>query len=165
MGRGQSAPLPLFRHVYQITLKLASKVVAILTFLRHPALLNWICCVRQPCWVLTLCHATSQPWLHWKSRLWLSEETSGVNFATWQRRMFTNREQNVNCCLYYLDILEILEKFPPYVRLFSNSCGELQPSAAPSVALRADFFRNYQADFFWGNFFGEIFLGDILFSC
>ena len=51
-----------------------------------------------------------------------------------------------------------LEKLPPYRRPFSSSCGELQPSAANSGALRAHFFQDY-FEIFREHFF------PILFSC
>ena len=46
-----------------------------------------------------------------------------------------------NFCAY--SYLKALEKLPPYGRLFSSSCEELQPSAAISGALRAHFFRDF----------------------
>ena len=43
-----------------------------------------------------------------------------------------------------------LEKLPPYGRLFSSSCGGLQPSAANDGALRAPPFENFfRKEFFW----------------
>ena len=40
-----------------------------------------------------------------------------------------------------------LEKMQPYGRLFSSSCGGLQPLGANGGALRAHFFRDFLADF------------------
>ena len=40
-------------------------------------------------------------------------------------------------------ILQPLEKLPPYGRLFSSSCGGLQPLAANDGALRAPPFENF----------------------
>ena len=58
------------------------------------------------------------------------------------------------------------EKLPPYGRLFSSFCGELQPSAANSEALRAHFFWYFPADIFrqifFRNFFSAIFSEFIL---
>ena len=53
------------------------------------------------------------------------------------------------------DQLGKLEKLPPYGRLFSSSCGGLQPSAANGGALRAHFLQDF--------FFGIIFYGKIFF--
>ena len=56
-----------------------------------------------------------------------------------------------------------IEKLPPFGRLFSSSCGELQPSAAYSGALRAHFFFEIIEDIFWGEFFWDIFFREIFF--
>ena len=65
-----------------------------------------------------------------------------------------------------LGFMKILEKLPPYGRLFSSFCGELQPSAANSEALRAHFFWYFPADIFrqifFRNFFSAIFSEFIL---
>ena len=47
----------------------------------------------------------------------------------------------------YLFLL-VLEKLPPYGRLFSNSCAGLQPSAANDGALRAPPLVNFFENFF-----------------
>ena len=69
-------------------------------------------------------------------------------------------------CSISLQLSNILEKLPPYMQLFSSSCGELQPSAANSRALRAHFFKrcfwNISGTFLWkfvfrGKFFWEFF--------
>ena len=57
----------------------------------------------------------------------------------------------------------LLEKVPPYGQLFSSSCGELQPSAANSGALRPTFskmfLRFFRNIFFKIYFFVQIFFG------
>ena len=52
----------------------------------------------------------------------------------------------------YITVKQLLEKLPPYGRLFSTSCGELQPLAANNGALRAHFFWRYFLDFLGKHF-------------
>ena len=72
-----------------------------------------------------------------------------VRSPTWCR-MHLKKSQNIN----FFEFQQILEKLPPYGRLFSSSCGELQPSAANSWALIYEIFWQ----FFSRHFFCSIFL-------
>ena len=104
-------------------------------------------------------------------------------YRTCQSDSSTEGQTPKNVFKFYI----LLEKLPPYVRLFSSSCGGLQPLAANGGDLWTHFFRDFPADFFrehffrenlfrefffwehffgnffWGNFFGKLFSG-IFFS-